>query len=160
MQHLWSPWRSEYINRSAGPDDCVFCDLASGRLDDSETFVLFRAEFNFVVLNRYPYTTGHMMVVPNDHIPTLEAAREEVAAEMFRLTRLAEKNLRTLYRPGGVNLGMNIGASAGAGVARHIHMHVLPRWAGDVNFMTSVGDTRVLPEDLPATYQKLKPLFR
>ncbi len=160
MQHLWSPWRSDYINRALAPSGCVFCELASGQLDDAATFVLLRAEFNFVVLNRYPYTSGHVMVVPNEHIATLEAAGEEVAAEMFRLTRLAEKNLRALYKPGGINLGMNIGESAGAGVADHIHMHVLPRWTGDVNFMTSVGGTRVLPEDLQKSYEKLKPAFQ
>ncbi len=117
---------------------------------------MYRGKLNYVVLNRYPYTSGHLMIVPFEHVPTLSAASAETAAEMMSLTRRAEDTLREAYHPDGFNLGMNIGASAGAGVAGHIHMHVLPRWLGDANFMTSVSETRVLPEALETTYAKLK----
>jgi ATP adenylyltransferase len=117
---------------------------------------LYRGHKNYVVLNRYPYNSGHLMIVPFDHVSTLSAANAETAAEMMVIARNAEDALRQAYRPDGLNLGMNIGASAGAGVAGHIHMHVLPRWGGDANFMTTVGETRVLPEALETSYAKLK----
>ncbi len=117
---------------------------------------MYRGHKNYVVLNRYPYNSGHLMIVPFDHVSTLSAANAETAAEMMVIARNAEDALRQAYRPDGLNLGMNIGASAGAGVAGHIHMHVLPRWGGDANFMTTVGETRVLPEALETSYAKLK----
>ncbi len=117
---------------------------------------MYRGRHNFAVLNRYPYSSGHLMIVPFEHVASLSAAAEETAAEMMTLGRRAEECLREAYHPDGLNLGMNIGASAGAGVAGHIHMHVLPRWSGDVNFMTAISETRVLPEALETTYAKLK----
>lgn len=117
---------------------------------------MYRGQHNYVVLNRYPYTSGHLMIVPFEHVSSLAESAPETSAEMMLLARLAEQSLRTVYKPDGLNIGMNIGASAGAGVAGHIHLHVLPRWAGDVNFMTSVAETRVLPEALETTFQKLK----
>ncbi len=130
---------------------------AAGR--DEETLIVFRGKRNFVVLNRFPYTSGHLMVVPYLHVPDLGGIDEAAASELMALTQAAERHIRRIYRPDGLNLGMNIGESAGAGVAGHIHMHVLPRWTGDANFMTTVGQTRVLPEELPVTWQRLRDAF-
>jgi len=117
---------------------------------------LHRGKYNYAVLNRYPYTSGHLMIVPFEHASSLSAASAETASEMMRLARLAEDSLRAIYSPDGLNIGMNIGASAGAGVAGHIHLHVLPRWSGDANFMTTISETRVLPEALEISFEKLK----
>jgi ATP adenylyltransferase len=156
VDYLWSPWRYRYITEAAAHKAaCIFCDIASSAHDE-ENYVLHRAQHNYVILNRYPYTSGHLMVVPFDHVASLSATTPETAAEMMTLARHAEQDLRTAYSPDGLNIGLNIGASAGAGVAGHIHMHVLPRWSGDVNFMTTISETRVLPEALETTYQKLK----
>ena len=154
MDHLWSPWRYRYVTSAKSEESCLFCRIAS-ESKDKENYVLLRAERNFVLLNRYPYTSGHVMIVPYAHVATLDEADPAALAEMMSLARRVETVLRAAYKPGGFNLGMNIGRSAGAGVADHIHMHVLPRWSGDVNFMTTVSETRVLPEDLDVTYQKL-----
>jgi ATP adenylyltransferase len=126
---------------------------------DEETLIVFRGEHNFIVLNRYPYTSGHLMVVPYRHVPDLAGLDDTGASELMALTRKAEARLRGVYRPNGLNLGMNIGESAGAGIAGHIHMHVLPRWTGDANFMSTVGETRVLPEELTETWSRLKEAF-
>jgi ATP adenylyltransferase len=154
---LWSPWRYDYITGSGGVKEssCVFCDILAGPASDEEKFVLKRAEFNFVVLNIYPYATGHLLVVPYSHISDLDKADKQTTDEMMDLTKHAQSALRDAYSPDGFNIGMNLGKSAGAGVAGHFHMHVLPRWAGDVNFMTAVGQTRTLPETLATTYAKL-----
>ncbi|MDQ6698726.1 MAG: HIT domain-containing protein [Acidobacteriota bacterium] len=132
--------------------------MAAGS-DDAANYVVYRGEFNFALLNLYPYTSGHLMVVPYEHAATLESASEQTATEMFLLVRKAERYLRDVYRPEGVNIGMNIGSCAGAGVAGHIHMHVLPRWVGDANFMSTVGETRVLPEELGETCRRLRAAF-
>jgi ATP adenylyltransferase len=159
MEHLWSPWRFRYVTKadpSAG--GCVFCDkLISG--SDEDNLIVFRARRNYVVLNLYPYTSGHLMIVPYQHLPLLEDLDQETAIEMMELTREATRHLREIYKPTGLNLGMNLGESAGAGIAGHIHMHVLPRWVGDTNFMTAVGETRVMPEDLSETWRKLHAAF-
>jgi ATP adenylyltransferase len=126
---------------------------------DEETLIVFRGHHNFVVLNRFPYTSGHLMVVPFRHVSDLSGLEEVAAIELMTLTRRAERHLRALYRPDGLNLGMNIGASAGAGVAGHIHMHILPRWFGDANFMTTVGETRILPEELHQTWRRVNEAF-
>jgi len=154
MDYLWSPWRYRYVSTAKPSDECVFCaKLAQNR--DADNFILHRGRFNFVLLNLYPYTSGHLMIAPYQHVPTLEEAAPETLAELMALTRKAEKNLRAAYRPAGMNIGMNLGECAGAGVAGHIHMHVVPRWVGDSSFMSVLGETRVLPEDLPTTYAKL-----
>jgi ATP adenylyltransferase len=155
MDYLWSPWRYQYISTAAPADECVFCAKIRENRDE-RNFIVHRARRNFVILNLYPYTSGHLMVVPYEHVATLEEAGAETLAELIELTRLAERHLGSIYRPRGLNLGMNIGECAGAGVAGHLHMHVVPRWPADANFMTVVGETRVLPEDLPATYSKLR----
>ena len=154
MDRLWSPWRYDYVSKSAPAGGCIFCEKAAERHDE-KNYVIHRGSRNFVLLNIYPYTNGHLMIAPYEHVATMEEAAEETLAEMMLLTREAERRLRAVYRPGGVNIGMNIGECAGAGVAGHIHMHVLPRWFGDANFMTSVGETRVMPEDLRASWEKL-----
>ncbi|HWC98487.1 MAG TPA: HIT domain-containing protein [Candidatus Sulfopaludibacter sp.] len=155
MDYLWTPWRYQYITTSDRPCECVFCSAATNP-DDHETFVVHRATYNFVILNRFPYTSGHVMVVPMQHIATLEELSDEALVEMFRLGRECERHLRAEYHPEGLNLGMNIGKSAGAGIAGHLHLHVLPRWTGDTNFMTVIGETRILPEDLELTWQRLR----
>jgi ATP adenylyltransferase len=155
MDRIWSPWRYRYVSGAEPAGDCIFCEKIAENRDEAN-FIVHRAAWNFVILNLYPYTSGHLMVVPYEHVATLEQANPATLAEMIELTRAAEAHLRALYRPKGFNLGMNIGESAGAGIAGHIHMHVVPRWPADSNFMTTVGETRVLPEDLPSTYAKLR----
>jgi len=158
MDQLWSPWRYRYVTKAGTEPGCVFCAKAQSG-DDRAGLILYRGTHCFVILNLYPYTTGHLMVVPYSHVSTMEEASEDETAEMMKLTRAASRHLRSVYRPKGLNIGMNIGECAGAGIAEHIHMHVLPRWPGDVNFMTSIGETRVLPEDLETTYQRLYEAF-
>lgn len=168
MDRLWSPWRYRYVSKAdplassggtaSSQDSCIFC-VKPQQNTDEENLILYRGSLNFVLLNLYPYTSGHLMVAPYAHVATLEDASEDIAAEMMALTRRAQRHLREAYSPAGFNLGMNIGASAGAGVAGHIHMHVLPRWVGDANFMTTVGETRVIPEDLATAWRKLRDAF-
>ncbi len=156
MDHLWSPWRYSYL-KAAPAEGCVFCSIgAAAPEEDAETLVVYRGEANFVVLNRYPYTSGHAMVIPYKHYATLEEAPQATAVELMLLTQRLEAALRSLYRAEGVNIGMNIGKAAGAGVAGHIHMHALPRWVADSNFVTVVGETRILPEELDITWERLR----
>lgn len=158
MDLLWTPWRYKYISGARESSGCIFCDKpAQG--DDEQNYIVFRGALNFVMLNAFPYTSGHVMIAPYEHVATPELTSDETLAEMMLLTRRSIACLRASYRPDGLNLGMNIGASAGAGVADHIHMHVLPRWIGDANFMTSIAETRVIPEDLGETYRKLRQAF-
>jgi ATP adenylyltransferase len=160
MDRLWTPWRYRYVSSEKATTGvpgggCIFCQKAAAS-DDRGNYIVLRAERNFAILNLYPYTSGHLMIAPYEHVATLAGAHPETLQEMMRLTARAEKALRQLYNPDGLNIGMNIGASAGAGVAGHIHMHVLPRWTGDGSFMTTVSETRVLPEILETTYERLK----
>jgi len=159
MDYLWTPWRYEYISASGDQRECVFCAAAQAPCG-LRSLVVHRAEWNFIILNRFPYTNGHLMVVPYQHAASLGELRDETLVEMIRLARDAELRLREVYRPDGLNLGLNLGQSAGAGVAGHVHLHALPRWTGDVSFMTSVGETRVLPEELQVTWEKLSRAFR
>jgi ATP adenylyltransferase len=158
MDWLWSPWRFRYVSKTGRGDGCVFCDKA-GAGDDEANLIVHRARSNFVILNLFPYTTGHLMVVPFRHAATLDECGDEALVEMMRLARDAVACLGEVYRPQGLNIGMNLGECAGAGVAGHVHLHVLPRWPGDVNFMTSVGETRVVPEELALTWRKLSDAF-
>lgn len=158
MDYIWSPWRYPYLTAAAKPEGCIFCEMAAADRDE-ERLIVFRGAHNFVVLNRFPYTSGHLMVVPYRHAPDLSGLDDEIASELMALTRASERHIRSVYRPDGLNLGMNIGESAGAGIAGHVHMHVLPRWTGDANFMTTVGLTRVLPEELTVTWRRLKEGF-
>ncbi len=161
MDRLWSPWRYDYIKSGSsgektGPPACVFCSMLESDADDESKFIVHRATHNFIVLNIYPYISGHTMIVPYAHLGELAAAPEETTNEMMDLTKRCQAAMRQIYRPDGFNIGMNLGRAAGAGVADHFHMHILPRWVGDTNFMTTVGETRVHPEDLTTTYQKLR----
>ena len=158
MDYLWSPWRYRYVTQAVPQEGCVFCRKMQEN-DDERNFVLYRGVNNFVLLNLYPYTPGHLMIAPYAHIGQLSEADDAAWMEMTSLTRTAERALQQAYKPDGINLGMNLGKSAGAGIADHIHMHVLPRWHADANFVSVIGETRVLPEALEDTYKKLKPLF-
>jgi ATP adenylyltransferase len=159
MDYLWSPWRYQYVTTSGQTQDCIFCTLPAENRDP-ENYIVSRGRLNFVILNRDPYTSGHLMVVPYEHAPLVAEVAEETLMEMILLARRAETHVRRNYNPDGLNMGINVGRAAGAGVAGHIHMHVLPRWVADANFMTSVGETRVLPEDLAVTYEKLWRAFQ
>jgi len=159
MDYLWTPWRYQYITATGAIGECVFC-AAARNPDDRASLIVHRGEQNFVILNRYPYTSGHLMVVPYQHAAALEDVSEETAAEMMRLARSSVRHLKTLYHPEGLNLGLNLGKSAGAGIAGHLHLHVLPRWTGDTNFMTVVAETRVLPESLEETWERVRDAFR
>jgi ATP adenylyltransferase len=158
MDHLWSPWRYQYVSSGQvplGKDDCFFCRSAGCPAEDAPNLVVLRAKQSFVLLNRYPYCSGHLMIAPYAHVATLAEAETTTLEEMMRLAQRCESALRRVYSPDGLNFGFNIGQAAGAGVAGHIHMHGLPRWLGDTSFMTTVGETRVLPEDLATTREKL-----
>jgi ATP adenylyltransferase len=155
MDYLWTPWRYRYIASSAKDDECIFCAAAEAH-DDAQSLIVLRAPKNFVILNRYPYTSGHVMVVPYAHRATLADSEPETLAEMMTLAQRMERALEDLYHPNGYNVGMNIGRAAGAGIPGHLHLHVLPRWIGDTNFMTTIGETRVQPEELATTYQRLR----
>jgi len=159
MDTLWSPWRYTYVSSASADRQCVFCAIAQEN-DDEKNYVILRGERNFIVLNRYPYTTGHLMIVPFAHVGSLEEADIATLDELIHLAQRAEKALRSVYRAEGFNMGLNIGHSAGAGVPGHIHMHALPRWQGDTNFMTTIGETRVLSEDLETTFRRLSAAFR
>jgi len=159
MDYLWSPWRYQYVSSVPATEECIFCQKSKDN-NDAGNFVVWRGQYNFVLLNLFPYTSGHLMVVPYAHIALLSDAAPETATELMMITRQAEKHLRAVYRPEGLNLGMNLGRAAGAGIAGHIHMHVLPRWTADASFMTTVSETRVLPEDLKVTYEKLARAFK
>jgi ATP adenylyltransferase len=163
LDRLWSPWRYDYIASSGTPESstrgCVFCSIRDDPARDELNFVLFRGEHNFVVLNIYPYISGHLLVVPYEHVGDLDAAAKQTTDELMDLTKRCQTALRAAYQPAGLNLGMNLGKAAGAGIADHIHIHILPRWEGDTNFMSTVGETRVIPEDLQTTYQKLRARF-
>jgi ATP adenylyltransferase len=158
MDYLWTPWRYQYISNPGRPGECVFC--AAAKADDRESLIVYRGVSNFVILNRFPYISGHVMVIPYAHVATLEGLDDGTLTELMLLARRTEKHLRTVYHPDGLNMGINVGQAAGAGVADHIHMHVLPRWSGDANFMTCVAETRVMPEDLKVSWEKLKMVFR
>jgi ATP adenylyltransferase len=158
MDYLWSPWRYRYIaeaSKSPNQGRCVFCEAAKGH-DDAQTLVVFRGQKNFIILNRYPYTSGHVMVVPYAHVGDLSAAEPDALSEMMHLAQRSQNALANTYHPDGFNLGMNLGRAAGAGIEPHIHMHVLPRWFGDTNFMTVTAETRVEPEELSTTYDRLQ----
>jgi ATP adenylyltransferase len=157
MDYLWTPWRYQYMREAASGKqvECIFCDAAA-RKDDSETLVVYRGTKAFIILNRFPYTSGHVMVVPYAHVAELSAVEADALDEMMRLAQRMETAYRANYTPDGMNLGMNLGRAAGAGVVGHVHMHILPRWFGDSNFMTVTGETRVHPEELKTTYQRLR----
>ncbi len=159
MEFLWSPWRYAYIASAGTPiSACVFC-IGEDQTRDSERLVLYRGHHNFIILNMFPYTSGHLMIAPYAHIASIAESSADQTTEMMELAKRAITALKSEYRPEGFNVGMNLGLVAGAGVRDHYHLHIVPRWAGDANFMTVVGETRVLPEALPTTYERLKKTF-
>jgi ATP adenylyltransferase len=154
MDYLWTPWRYAYVSGTEKATGCVFCD-APKENDDAKACIVYRGQHCFVILNAYPYTPGHVMIVPYTHLDELNKLPTGGAQEMIALSQKMESVLRELYLPDGINLGMNIGKAAGAGIAGHIHMHVLPRWVADANFLSVVGETRILPETLDQTWKKI-----
>jgi ATP adenylyltransferase len=150
---IWAPWRLDYI---LGPKDkeCIFCTKPREN-DDKKNLILYRGRHNFVILNLFPYNNGHLMVVPYKHTNIIEGMDGDEAGEMMRLTQLAVAAVKEVFKPHGFNLGMNLEAAAGAGIDEHIHMHVVPRWNGDTNFMPVVGETRVMPQHIQSTYEAL-----
>jgi ATP adenylyltransferase len=154
MDFLWTPWRYRYIANAAKNDRCIFCDAQT--MGDEKAHIVLRGELNYVILNAFPYTAGHVMIVPYAHIGDLAECSPETLAEMMLMAQRVQAALAAVYKPEGFNLGMNLGRCAGAGVLGHIHLHLLPRWVGDANFMTTVSETRMEPEDLDTTYNKLR----
>jgi ATP adenylyltransferase len=154
MDYLWTPWRYAYVTGANKNLGCIFCHLP--KEDDKPARIVYRGQHCYVVLNTYPYTPGHVMIVPYEHLDELQKLPQPGAHEMMDLSQRMERILRTLYTPDGVNFGMNIGAAAGAGVAGHIHMHALPRWVADANFVSVIGETRVLPESLEVTWERIR----
>jgi ATP adenylyltransferase len=157
MERLWSPWRLSYVTGAKGPQECIFCSAATD--SEEEPFVVFRGSASFVILNRFPYNNGHLMIAPHRHVATLAALRRDELTEVMVLIQRAETALDDAYHPDGMNVGVNLGRSAGAGIVDHVHLHVVPRWNGDTNFMTVVGEVRVLPETLDAAAARLRPIF-
>ena len=157
MDHLWSPWRLAYITGASQSTGCVFCQALVS--EDAEPLLLHRGRTCFVILNLFPYNSGHLMIVPNRHVGSLAALTSEELCELGELTRLSEMAVTEAYAPHGMNMGINLGKPAGAGVLDHVHMHVVPRWSGDSNFMTVTARTRLVPEDLQVTFDKLRPYF-
>jgi len=157
MKQLFSPWRMRYLNESA--DGCIFCALPEEK-DDRQSLIVAREPFAYVLLNRFPYTSGHLMVAPYDHQASLELLDNAVQTEIMSLVARAVGVLRKVYQPEGFNLGANIGSAAGAGFAEHVHFHIVPRWAGDTNFMSTLGEIRVLPEELETTWQRVREAWK
>ena len=157
LDRLWAGWRNEYVAAAESGDDegCVFCRILESGEADRDTYVVWRGRTCVAVLNAYPYTTGHLMLLPTRHVGELEELDVDESAELWAGVLDGVRALKTAYRPGGVNMGANLGRAAGAGVPGHLHVHCVPRWSGDTNFMTSVAEARVLPESLPATWEKL-----
>jgi len=159
VERLWTPWRLAYVTGavSGTSDRCIFCD--AGPESSRDELVLIRTPLSFVVLNLYPYNNGHLMVVPKRHVASLASSTPEELTDLMRLTRHAEIALAEAYTPQGMNIGINLGRPAGAGIVDHLHVHLVPRWTGDTSFMSVVGNTRVLPEELPQTAARLRPIF-
>ena len=159
MEYIAAPWREEYVKKVFKMKGCIFCK-AMKQKNDRECFILYRGKHNFILLNKYPYTPGHLMIAPNEHLDSIESAEKESTDEMIELLKKCLRILKEQYKPQGFNTGMNIGHSAGAGVADHYHLHIIPRWVGDSNFMPLVGKTKVVLQDLHTTYDRLLPHFQ
>ena len=160
MERLWSPWRAKYV--ASGVDssgDCKFCEIGRDRENDERNLVVYRGWHNFVLLNLFPYISGHLLIVPYEHLGEFDSAPKDTTDELMDLLKRSQTALRNAYQPAGFNIGMNLGAAAGAGIVDHIHAHILPRWVGDTNFMTTTAETRVLPEDLQSTLAKIRAEF-
>jgi len=163
MKSVYAPWREEYLlgmkdSKDQKPKGCLFCNAAKEKRD-RENLILHRGENTFVIMNRYPYTSGHLMIVPYRHIGKLEKLPEKICCELMLETQRAVEILKKAFKPDGLNVGMNLGRSAGAGVPGHLHIHIVPRWTGDTSFMPVVGGPRVLSVSLSTTFKTLKPMF-
>ena len=158
MERLWTPWRLAYVSGGGESAACVFCDAQSS--EDAEPLIVFRGSSCFVILNLFPYNNAHLLVVPNRHVDSLADTTVDERRELIALAAVAEAAITEAYAPHGMNMGINLGKPAGAGVPGHLHLHLVPRWSGDTNFMTVIGQTRVLPEELPQTADKLRPIFQ
>ncbi len=156
MKQIWAPWRAEYIQAEKS-SVCIFC--AAPKKAPKEGLVLYKGNISVVMLNKYPYNSGHIMIAPLRHISSLEELNDDEAADLFRLMRHSTASLTKAFNPGGFNIGLNLGKAAGAGIEQHIHLHVVPRWNGDMNFMPVLGDVKVIPEHLHQTLAKLTPFF-
>ncbi len=154
MDYLWTPWRYAYVSGVISATGCIFCDAP--KQSDEAARIVYRGTQCYIILNTFPYTNGHVMIVPYAHLDELQKLPPESAQEMMSLSQRMEGVLRTLYNPDGINLGMNLGKAAGAGVAGHVHMHILPRWVADANFVSVIGETRVLPESLEVTWERIR----
>jgi ATP adenylyltransferase len=160
MERLWSPWRLAYVTGTSSANGCIFCGVDDSPGDPArDGLVLVRGRLSYVILNLYPYNNGHLMVVPNRHVASFAAATLDELSEMMRFTRDAEIALTEAYQPQGINIGVNLGRAAGAGILEHVHIHLVPRWVGDTNFMPVIGNVRVLPEELGDTAKRLRPVF-
>lgn len=158
MEHLWTPWRMPYLRGEGGAQaECIFCAMLPG--DDAANFILHRGAHAFVLLNLYPYNNGHLMIAPNAHQASIETLDAETLGEIMALSQRCLRLLRRAYQPHAFNLGFNIGQAAGAGVADHVHLHIVPRWAGDTNFMATIAETRIIPEWVQQTYGRLKAIW-
>ncbi|MBN2017307.1 MAG: HIT domain-containing protein [Candidatus Cloacimonetes bacterium] len=157
MEKLYSPWRLDYIlgEKEGG---CIFCDKPQAD-DDKGHLILKRGKLTYIIMNLYPYNNGHLMIVPFRHVDRLQELTDKELCELGTMTRLCERVLTEVYHPDGLNIGMNLGEAAGAGVADHLHIHVVPRWIGDTNFVSTLGNTRVIPENMEEAYKKLKKVF-
>lgn len=154
MEHLWAPWRIEYLQR-APETGCILCQKPSEDNDEAN-LILYRGQYNFVILNAFPYNPGHLMIAPYRHIADLQHSTDEEARELFGIVKRSLELLREVLKPVGFNIGLNMGKAAGAGIADHLHTHVVPRWDGDTNFMPVLSDTKVMSEALSGTYRKLR----
>ena len=157
MKRLWAPWRIEYI-RGEKPLGCILCDKPKAQ-HDLENLILFRAEHSFVMMNLYPYNSGHLMISPYQHVDTLDVLSNEILLNLMQMIKDSIAALQKAFRPEGANVGLNLGKAGGAGIDDHLHFHVVPRWEGDTNFMTVIGENQVIPEDIQETYRLLKPHF-
>ena len=158
MKRLFTPWRMKYLKSNKKEEGCVFCS-AIEQNEDQKNLVIHRGEYSFVILNRYPYTSGHLMVIPYSHVEQLSELDPVTRAEMMELVNKASEVVKEVYKPEGFNIGINMGSAAGAGIAAHIHIHVVPRWFGDTNFIPVIGDTRLIPEELDDTYKHIKEVW-
>jgi len=159
MEYISTPWREEYVKKLSKMNECIFCRAIKSK-ERKESFILYRGKYNFILLNKYPYTPGHLMIAPYKHLASIERAKKNHTDEMTDLLKLSLKVLKKNYKPHGFNTGMNLGHCAGAGVADHYHLHVIPRWVGDSNFMPLIGNTKVTIHDLTKTFTQLYPLFQ
>ncbi len=155
MERLWAPWRIGYILSDKKEQGCIFCNALKAN-NDEEKLILYRSKHSFIIMNLYPYNAGHIMAVPNRHINTPLELTEDEQLDLFKLVNLGIKTIQKVMKPDGFNLGMNLGKTAGAGIDDHIHIHIVPRWNGDTNFMSTVSDTKVISEALKETYNKLR----